>query len=110
MMKMKIETCEKDGCLVARVTGEIDHHSAAGIREEIDSALAVSRPKKLILDLGHTDFMDSSGLGLILGRMRRCEEEGIPFCLLNPTPPILKILKLAGVESRLEIQFLEEVK
>ncbi len=106
---MKIETWEKGGSLLARVSGEIDHHSAAGIREEIDSALVRTRPKKLILDLGHTDFMDSSGLGLILGRMRKCEEEGIPFCLLNPTAPILKILRLAGVESRLEIQFLEEV-
>ena len=107
---MKIETCEKDGVLLARVTGEIDHHSAAGIREEIDRLLYSCRPQKLILDLGRTDFMDSSGLGLILGRMRKCEEAGIGFCLVNPTPPICKILKLAGVESRLEIEFLEEIK
>lgn len=103
---MKIITAEKDGALIVRITGEIDHHSAPGIREEIDREMTCKNPKEIILDLGSTDFMDSSGLGLILGRMRKTQERGIRFTLLNPTEQILKILRLAGVEKTLDIEYL----
>ena len=103
---MKILTAEKDSCLLVRITGEIDHHTAPEIRQEIDGELERLRPEKLILDLGQTDFMDSSGLGLILGRMRKTEEMQVNFTLLNPSPSILKILRFAGVEKKLEIEYL----
>lgn len=103
---MKLLTAEKDGDLIVRLTGDIDHHSAPGIREEIDRELDRIRPKKLILDLGSTDFMDSSGLGLILGRLRKTQEQGTALVLANPSVPILKILRLAGVENALDIRYL----
>ncbi len=103
---MKLMTAEKDGDLLAKIAGDIDHHSAPGIREEIDRELLRCKPRRLVLDLGETDFMDSSGLGLILGRKRKCDEAGIPFVLLNPNRASMKILQLAGVEKMLEIQYL----
>ncbi len=103
---MKLLTAEKEGDYIVRITGDIDHHSAPGIREEIDRELKRIRPKSLVLDLGSTDFMDSSGLGLILGRLRRTQELGIALTLLNPTEQIVKILRLAGVEKTLDIRYL----
>jgi len=103
---MKILTAEKDNGLIVRITGDIDHHSAPAIREEIDLELQKRMPETLILDLGDTDFMDSSGLGLILGRLRKTKELGIRLVLLNPTEPIVKIIRLAGMDRQLEIQYL----
>ena len=103
---MKLITAFKDSDLVARVTGDIDHHSAPGIREEIDALLLQKRPERLLLDLSETDFMDSSGLGLILGRKRKCEETGTKLVLVNPTQGCRKILRLAGMENRIEIKYL----
>ena len=101
---MKLITAEKDGDLVVSITGDVDHHSATGIREEIDRLLEEKKPSALLLDLGGTDFMDSSGLGLILGRKRKTEEMGIGLILINPTEGCRKILRLAGMENKIEMK------
>ena len=88
------------------LTGEIDHHSAPMLREKMDEAIFLYRPQRTVIVLGHLDFMDSSGLGLILGRMRKTEEMKVGFQLLNPPDSIRKILRLAGVENKVEIEYL----
>ena len=103
---MRTQSAFKNGEYIVRVTGEIDHHSALGIREEIDRALIEKTPRRLILDLSETELMDSSGLGLILGRLRKCEEANCAMTLVNPRPQALKILRLAGVEKMLDIRIL----
>lgn len=103
---MKIQGAFRDGEFVVRVSGEIDHHSALGIREKIDAGLAEYSPRRLILDLSETEFMDSSGLGLILGRLKKCGDRGCEMLVVNPRPQILKILRLAGVEKMLDIRML----
>ena len=87
--------------LFVSILGEIDHHSARALREEIDSELYRHRPRVLILSLAEVGFMDSSGLGLILGRLSLSAEMGCRLELSDVPPQILKILDLAGV-SRLE--------
>ena len=103
---MKVITAEKDGDLVVCITGDVDHHSAVGLREEIDRLLEEKKPKNLLLDLGGTDFMDSSGLGLILGRKRKTEEMGIGLTLINPTELCRRILRLAGMENQINMKFM----
>lgn len=101
---MKILTASNDDNFVVRITGDIDHHSAFSIREEIDGIIALKQPKNLILDLSETDFMDSSGLGLILGRFRKTREMGINLIIVNPTDSIMKILLIAGADKILDIR------
>ena len=60
--------------------------------------------QQLFFDLSETEFMDSSGLGLILGRLRKCGEAGCQLTVVNPRPQIMKILRLAGVEKMLDIR------
>ena len=86
--------------LYAALTGEVDHHAAAPVRERIDTALFKHRPRRLTLDLGGVDFMDSSGLGLILGRAALCEEMGASLRLLHPGERVKRIFAVAGL-SRL---------
>ena len=57
--------------LIAELFGELDHHGAERVRERIDKAMDSHRSQKLILDFTKVTFMDSSGIGMILGRYRR---------------------------------------
>ena len=84
--------------------GEIDHHSAVSVRHEIDNMLMMTRPQSLILDLSCVDFMDSSGLGLIMGRYSLVRELGGTLTLRSPTVAVTKILALAGMERIIKIE------
>ena len=92
------------GLLAVRVLGEIDHHSALNLRQGIDGLIAEKRPERLILDLSRVDFMDSSGLGLILGRYAEVKKIGGDMVVINPNKNVMKILKLAGAERMIKIE------
>ncbi|NLK39117.1 MAG: anti-sigma factor antagonist [Clostridiales bacterium] len=92
-----------DTCLIVTINGDIDHHSARTIRERIDSELFFYRPPLLVLNLKNVDFMDSSGLGLILGRQSRAHELGCAFKVINCSPRTRKIFELAGLERIVDI-------
>ena len=93
-----VEITHEDGVLTAFVKGEVDHHNAKGARRRIDREMEEHSPSEVILDLGAVNFMDSSGLGLILGRYNKATELGIKFSVKNPTPATMKILRLVGGE------------
>lgn len=90
--------------------GDIDHHNARLVRSRIDTKMYIKRPEELILDLSRVTFMDSSGLGLILGRFSKAQELGIAFKVINPTPQIKRILDLAGAERLIRIESTPESK
>ena len=69
---MNMQLSYKEGVLTAFLAGEIDHHSAREMREQIDEAAQKHKPYCLRLDFSQVPFMDSSGIGLILGRVRLC--------------------------------------
>lgn len=86
------------------IRGEIDHHSARTIRTQIDEELLRRRPVRFVMDLSHVDFMDSSGLGLILGRFNKASEIGAEFLLMNPNAGVKRILDLAGIGRMIKIE------
>ena len=92
-----------EGTLHFVLQGEVDHHSAGALREKMDEAIFFYRPKRVEIDLGTLSFMDSSGLGLILGRYNRMQQLGGSLVLRNPTRDIEKILRLAGVNRLIQI-------
>ena len=95
------------GLLAVRILGEIDHHSALGLRQGIDALIAENRPERLVIDLSRVDFMDSSGLGLILGRYAEVKKVGGDMVVLNPSKNVMKILKLAGADRMIKIEKLD---
>ena len=100
---MEITSQNKDGKMAVYLKGEIDHHTARGIRENIDKLIYVHRPSVLILDLEGVSFMDSSGLGLILGRYRKAKEARIEMFLCHADKRVMQILKMAGVDKLIGI-------
>lgn len=96
---MDMTTLVKDDKMIVYLSGEIDHHSAREIREGVDRLIITHRPKTFILDLAGVDFMDSSGLGLVLGRYRKVKELGSDMFLANASERTVKILKMAGVDK-----------
>ena len=100
--------CDTAGSILSiRIRGEIDHHTAASIRQGIDTTLFEKRPAKLILDLSAVSFMDSSGLGLIMGRYSVMKELGGEMTVWNPSPETRAILTLAGMERLVKILYPE---
>ncbi len=83
--------------------GEIDHHNALKLRTSIDNLIIEKQPLKLVLDLASIDFMDSSGLGLIMGRYRKIHELGGEMTIRNPNEAVLKICRLAGLGRLIKI-------
>ena len=101
-------SCERVGeCLTVTVRGEIDHHTAVAIRNGIDAVLFDTRPAHLRLDLSQVGFMDSSGLGLIMGRFSVMRELGGTLTVWDPSPETAKILALAGMDRIVSIEYPE---
>lgn len=88
----------KNDKLYVSLSGEIDHHSAVLVREYVDRQMMKYRPKALVLNLSGVSFMDSSGLGLVLGRCALGEEIGTHLCICGANARIMKILSMAGVD------------
>ncbi|GHU34352.1 anti-sigma F factor antagonist [Clostridia bacterium] len=101
---MKITSTHTDNTLYVRLDGDIDHHSSRSVREEVDRLIAASGAEIFELDLSEVDFMDSSGLGLVLGRYKKQTESGGKMKIINPSERILRILRLAGIEKIIKIE------
>ena len=94
---MLIKFKKENETLTAYLEGEIDHHTAAFARNEIDTILVGETPDKLILDFGGVTFMDSSGIGLVMGRYKAASNMNTVFEVSNIPPNIYKLMKLAGL-------------
>lgn len=93
-------TLENSGnLLIAYLFGEIDHHTAVDVRTQIDNAIQDKLPRHLILDFNHVTFMDSSGIGLVMGRYRLVHSYQGTLEIKNVTPRTKKIMELAGLGS-----------
>lgn len=94
-----VDMIYENGTLTAKLAGEIDHHIAPAIRGEIDARCEYYRPARLILDFGSVSFMDSSGIGLIMGRYRTISLLGGRLEVVNIPPSLKKIFVISGIET-----------
>ena len=85
---MSVKIIEEESRTVAVLSGEIDHHNAKNLRMEIDFALRENQPQELILDFSDVGFMDSSGIGLVNGKVT----------VRNPPNHIRKVMRLSGID------------
>jgi stage II sporulation protein AA (anti-sigma F factor antagonist) len=91
-------TTEKVGeALLARVHGELDLNTARSFRARLEADLDRFGARHLVLDLDGVDFIDSSGMGAILGRYKRVVEKGGQLAVCRPREHVKRLLELAGV-------------
>ena len=95
---MSVKILVNDRVVTAYLEGELDHHTAVGIRTQIDEVINRNMPELLILDFGNITFMDSSGIGLVMGRYKLLQPNRAQINITNPSPYIYKVMKLAGLD------------
>lgn len=81
------------------LSGELDHHAARSLREQVDAAVERSVATVLRLDFAGVTFMDSSGIGLIMGRYRLMTARGGRLLVVGASERLLRVMKLAGLEK-----------
>ncbi len=96
---MQVLTQLKGKNLVAYLYGELDHHYASEIREKIDSQIHSSNPDKLILDFSNVTFMDSSGIGVVMGRYKLMRSKGGHVVLAAVNSKIEKLIEVSGLRK-----------
>ncbi len=85
--------------VTAFLSGEIDHHNAPAARAIIDTYIQKARPKTLTIDFGAVSFMDSSGIGLVMGRFKNIADYGGKMEITGLSPQAFKVMKLSGIEK-----------
>ena len=97
-MKREVVFSQSGRCLTARIQCDLDHHTARVVRENIDRMLFENKPEILVLDFSSVEFMDSSGLGLILGRVEKAGALDAEVRLSGISPALMKLIRLSGIE------------
>ena len=100
---MNVELETKNGVTVAKIIGDLDHHTAKSIRSDIDREVKEHHSSLLILDFSGVTFMDSSGIGLVMGRYKLMEEQDGKTIVACPPAYIKKVLNLAGINKLTKI-------
>lgn len=92
---MSITKTDKNTLLVV-TEGELDHHLATKIRREIDAAISADT-RNIIFDFSGLTFMDSSGIGMIMGRYKKSQKYGGKVIVAAPKPQVKRILEISGL-------------
>ena len=94
---MTSELDELDNCLYIQITEEIDHHSTQIIRRKMDNEITRFMPRKVVFDFSKVSFMDSAGIGLLIGRYKLAKMLGGVAEITNTSKSIEKVLEMSGI-------------
>lgn len=96
---MSVKFLMNEGILTASIYGDIDHHNARVLRESIDKEVENNNPEILKIDFKNLEFMDSSGIGLIMGRYKLMNSLGGKLNVINVPSYMLRVIKISGLEQ-----------
>lgn len=94
-MYLKFE--KQESILITALSGELDHNSAEEVRVRIDDRIDRDNIEKVILDFSGVTFMDSSGIGAVLGRYKKLVNKNGVLCIAEPNKNVNRIFELAGL-------------
>lgn len=97
MPGLDVRTARSGSWLIVRVAGELDVAGAEPLREALEAGLAEQGVRDLCLNLSEVPFVDSSGIGVILGRYRRLHQQGGRMAIVGARPAVRTVLELSGV-------------
>ncbi|MBY7143444.1 anti-sigma F factor antagonist [Virgibacillus sp. NKC19-3] len=87
----------KQDVLIVRLSGELDHHEAEALRDKWKNMMQSNDVKHVILNLESMTFMDSSGLGVVLGRYKEVLQVGGEMVVCSVSPPVKRLFEMSGL-------------
>lgn len=94
-MYLEFEKCNK--ILIVTLIGELDHSSAEEVRIKIDDRIERDDIRKVILNFSKVTFMDSSGIGAVVGRYKKINNKGGKLCIAETSKNVDRIFEMAGL-------------
>ncbi len=101
---MNSEYDEVDKLLYIQITEEIDHHTAEKIRRKMDYEITRFMPREVVFDFSKVSFMDSAGIGLIIGRYKLAKMLGGSTKVVNASRSIKKVLEMSGIVRIIQVE------
>ena len=93
----------KKNTLIVKIVGELDHHSAGELREQLDSKIITEGISNLVFDLSDLVFMDSYGIGVIIGRYKLIKSLGGEVYIVSTSKNVDKLLSLSGIPDIIKV-------
>ena len=101
---MEITAKSTDRNLLLKLIGELDHHAARDTIRELDLAIDAALPRNLVLDMEGVTFMDSSGIGLIIGRCKNLKFSGGQATAIHLNQQMQRIFKISGLHKIIKVE------
>lgn len=101
---MESEYSKKDKLLLIKITEDVDHHTTERIRRKADNEITRYMPRKVVFDFDKVSFMDSAGIGMIIGRYKTMKMLGGSFEIVNVSKSVKKILEMSGITKIIPIR------
>lgn len=94
---MELDFLPESRTLVVKIDCELDHHTSETVRRRVDNEIQRIMPKKLIFDFSGVNFMDSSGIGVIMGRYKSIQRANGTAAMVNIRPEVKRVFDISGV-------------
>ncbi len=107
-MSLFIEFETKGNVLCIRLEGELDHHTANDLKEQASEIIERENIRHLVLNLASLDFMDSSGIGVVLGRYNQIKGNSGEMVICSVSPTICKLFEMSGMFKIMRLATSEE--
>ena len=102
-VSLQIELQKINSILCVRVGGELDHHTASQLKEQVEKELDTNVIEHIILNLENLTFMDSSGLGVVLGRYKQIRDRG-EMIVVNVPSSISRLFEMSGLFKIIQVE------
>jgi anti-sigma B factor antagonist len=96
--ELTVETRDAGDWSIVAVKGEVDLYSAPRLKERLADLTASGRTR-ITVNLEGVEFLDSTGLGVLIGALKRCREAGGNLALAGPRGPVRKVLSITGLDK-----------
>ena len=100
---MEVKLLGERRTLLVRLSGELDHHTAAKVKEEVDRMIRSTNAINIIFDFSDLLFMDSSGIGMLMGRYKKVRTLGGRVAAFGVNAQILRIMEMSGVDKIIKL-------
>lgn len=108
-MSLNIELDVKQDVLCIRLSGELDHHTAEELREKVNQTIEVYQIQHIVLNLANLTFMDSSGLGVILGRYKQIKLKNGEMVVCAISAPVKRLFEMSGLFKIMNLETSEQL-